>query len=252
MMVNIGWADPIPLNTGTAAQSSTLSSFTANLALDTVNNFTHTTSSDNDATWQVLLPEYYSFNEVVAFNRNSCCQSRLRDITIEIVDFSGDVNTDFTGGTVTFTSELLNPENTLGSPGSLTVNTEGAVGNMIRISRTPDPDLSGSNGVGNQDESSVLSLNQVTADGVLGGPLSTEINITSFNLDSSTGMVSMIWSSNPNRSYSVVYGLNLVEFPNNVSASVQSGGDSTTFMFVHPAPDEPKLFFRIVENPTGN
>ena len=99
-------AEIIPLNTGTAAQSTTLSSFVATNALDTVNNFTHTSGSDTNATWQVLLPEVYTFNEVVAFGRTSCCQTRFRDITIEIIDFTGDVTTDFSGGTVTFTSGL--------------------------------------------------------------------------------------------------------------------------------------------------
>lgn len=156
----------IDLTVGTPAQSSTLSSFTANLALDTVNNFTHTVSSDADATWQVLLPSSFSFDEVVAAGRQSCCQTRFRDITIEIVNFTGDVNTDFTGGIVTFASALLNPENADGNI-PLTVNPGGAVGNMIRISRTPDPDLSGSGGAGNQDEANVLSIDTVTAQGTL-------------------------------------------------------------------------------------
>ena len=103
----------------------------------------------------------------------SCCPSRLRDITIQIVQFDGDVTTDFTGGEVTSSSNLLNAENVLGGgtntsgPVSLSDNPGGAVGNLIRVIRTPDDDLSGSGGAGNNDEGSVLSIDLVVARGTL-------------------------------------------------------------------------------------
>ena len=80
---------------------------------------------------------------------------------------------DFTGGTVTFDSGLLNAKNVIGGgtntsgPVSLAAAPGGAVGNMIRIIRTRDDDLSGSGGLGNADEASVLSMDLVTADGTL-------------------------------------------------------------------------------------
>lgn len=86
-----------------------------------------------------------------------------------MIDFSGDATTDFSSGVVVFSSELLNPENELGGgtntagPVSLSASAGGAVGNMIRITRTVDPDLSGTGGVGNADEGSVLSMDLVTA-----------------------------------------------------------------------------------------
>lgn len=172
-------ADPVPLETGIAAQSTQLGSFAASNALDAIVNFTHTQGTDPNPTWQVLMPDTYSFGEIVAFNRASsdgtldCCPSRLRDITIQVVDFAGDVSADFTGGTVVFSSPLLNPENVeggglaSGGPVSLTVDAGSAQGNMIRIIRTPDDDLSGSGGVGNADETSVLSLDLVTAEGTV-------------------------------------------------------------------------------------
>ena len=92
----------------------------------------------------------------------------------------------------------LNPENELGSPVSLTVDTGGATGNMIRIKRTPDPDLSGSGGAGNSDESAVLSLDTVTADGILGGGGAGQLTITEFSLDEATGMISLTWASRQN------------------------------------------------------
>jgi hypothetical protein len=184
----------INLSVGTAAQSTQLGGFGAGNALDTTVNFTHTLSSDANPTWQVLLPTTWSFDSVEAFNRGasggalSCCPSRFRDITIQIVNFAGDVNSDFTGGTVTFSSPLLNPENAIGggvaSGGavSLTANPGGAVGNMIRIIRTRDDDLSGSAGAGNADEAAVLSMDLVIADGTVPEPSSALLGILGLSL----------------------------------------------------------------------
>lgn len=169
----------IDLASGTAAQSSQLSGFAATNALDAVVNFTHTTSADPNPTWQVLLGASYAFDSVEAWNRQAslgtlnCCPSRFRDITIQIVNFSGNVATDFTGGSVVFSSPLLNPENVLGGgvasggPISLTAAPGGAIGNMVRIIRTRDDDLSGTGGVGNADEAAVLSMDLVAAEGTL-------------------------------------------------------------------------------------
>ena len=164
---------------GTAAQSSQLGGFVAENALDDQVNFTHTLAGDENPTWQVLLPESYAFDTVTIYNRASsdgatdCCPSRLRDITIQVVNFSGDVTADFVGGEVLASSDLLNPENELGGgvasdgPISLTFNAGGAVGNMIRVHRSPDPDLSGTGGAGNDDEGSVLSIDLVEAIGTV-------------------------------------------------------------------------------------
>ncbi|MBK1829432.1 lamin tail domain-containing protein [Verrucomicrobiaceae bacterium R5-34] len=150
-------AQPIDLSDGTAAQSSTLDEYDAGLALDGVNNFTHTEASDNDPTWQVLLPSDRTFQEITLVNRGGSGSwlPRFRDLTVEVVNFSGNVNQDFDGGTVVFTSPLLNPNNELGSPASITVDAGGVTGNMIRVTRTPDGDAN----------DGVLSLDEVTATG---------------------------------------------------------------------------------------
>ena len=96
-------ADPIPLGSGTAAQSSQLGGFDAGRALDANVNFTHTTSGDQNPTWQVLLPNARAFGVIEISNRQAsdgatnCCPSRLRDITIQVVTFDGDPLSDFTG-----------------------------------------------------------------------------------------------------------------------------------------------------------
>jgi hypothetical protein len=172
----------IDVSAGTAAQSSQLGGFVPENALDDVVNFTHTEAGDANPTWQVLLSDSYAFDSVTVYNRGasegtlSCCPSRLRDITIQIVQFDGDVTTDFTGGVVVSSSNLLNAENVLGGgtntdgPVSLSDEPGGAVGNLIRVIRTVDDDLSGTGGEGNADEGSVLSIDLVAARGtVVGG-----------------------------------------------------------------------------------
>ncbi|MEM9658976.1 MAG: lamin tail domain-containing protein, partial [Planctomycetota bacterium] len=151
---------------GDATQSSIDFSRPAFLGNDgDFGNFTHTAAGlDLPAWWQVDLGGPYALEEIVLHNRSSCCQSRLRDITVEVFDVDGSA---------IFVSPLLNPENNLGGgavnngPDDLTLNlldfNGGApmVGQTVRVTRTPDPDRSGSNGSGNNDEPDVLSLAEV-------------------------------------------------------------------------------------------
>ncbi|MCH8922785.1 MAG: LEPR-XLL domain-containing protein, partial [Planctomycetes bacterium] len=183
-------ADPIPLPLiGTAYQSSQLGGFAARFALDNVVNFTHTQANADlpgPAVWQVMLNETYQFETVTIWNRSAsdgtinCCPQRLRDIEIEIVEgFSGNPAIDFStagGGSVTYVSALLNPENGLPgatvNPVNLMVDIVAATGgtksgNLLRIKRFPDLDRSGNPG-GNADDPTVLSLDLVEATGSLG------------------------------------------------------------------------------------
>jgi hypothetical protein len=110
------------------------------------------------------------------------------------------VASDFTGGTLTYSSPLLNPENVIGGgsassgPVSLTTDALGASGNMIRIIRTPDPDLSGTGGAGNADEAGVLSLDLVTARGNIGGSIGSGVIITDFSRNAA-GDLTISWES---------------------------------------------------------
>jgi hypothetical protein len=127
-------------------------------------DFSHTYPTDTNATWEVSLGTNYGLERIVIYNRTDCCQSRLRDITARVL------TTDSTA--TNFISALLNPENILGGktlsvgPASITLDltnlTGGLVlGGRVRLTRTPDPDLSGSGGQGNDSESNVLSLAEV-------------------------------------------------------------------------------------------
>ncbi|GHC47207.1 lamin tail domain-containing protein [Roseibacillus persicicus] len=156
-ILTVANADPIDLTVGTAAQSTTLDSFSADLGIDGQSNFTHTLGTDSDPTWQVLLPASKRFQTITIVNRTGSTGHRLRDITVQVVDFSGNVNSDFNGGTIVHTSELLNPGNVLSSPSSITVDVGGVTGNMIRIKRTPEAPL--------DNNSRTLSINEVTAEG---------------------------------------------------------------------------------------
>ena len=81
----------------------------AELALDgDPSTFTHTGSDDNASTWWVDLGKAVEVRRIVLRNRESCCGSRLRDLTVQLLGPDGQ--------TVVWSSELLNPENLLGSP----------------------------------------------------------------------------------------------------------------------------------------
>jgi hypothetical protein len=156
--------NPLP----TATQSSTYnnnSTYGANMAIDgNTGNFTHTASTDTNATWTLNLNRKALIQKIVMYNRTSCCQSRLRDIIVQILDSDGS--------TVLYTSPLLNPENQgytyPNGPMVLELDLSGSAvfGQYIRIRRIPDPDLSGSGGQGNVDEPNVLSLAEVEVIGM--------------------------------------------------------------------------------------
>ena len=141
----------------TALQSSEYQGgqFPASLALDgDPGNFTHTGTGQGPAVWQVDLGEPHAIREVVLHNRDGCCSARLRDISLEVLD---DI------GRLQFRSALINPENVLRDPAELRLDLSdhAVTGRIVRVTRTPDPDLSGSEGRGNGDESTVLSLGEV-------------------------------------------------------------------------------------------
>lgn len=142
-----------------ATQSSTLQTFTANLGINgNDGDFTHTMAGDANPIWTLNLGRSALIRTVTLRNRTSCCGSRLRDITVEIL--AADSNT------VAYSSALLNPENTgyafpSGPPQIEVTPLVAVVGQFVRVRRTPDPDLSGTGGQGNADEGSVLSLGEV-------------------------------------------------------------------------------------------
>ncbi|MCW5559879.1 MAG: chitobiase/beta-hexosaminidase C-terminal domain-containing protein, partial [Verrucomicrobiae bacterium] len=177
--------DPTPANpggevnralTGTASQSSVGFGFGADNAIDgDPDTFTHTDSNDNASAWWVDLGGVVEVRRVVLRNRTSCCQSRLRDITVELLGPDGQ--------TVAWRSDLLNPENQIGSPAAIEVdlfalNVGPVPARIVRVVRTPDPDLSG--GAGNEDEDNVLSLGEVEVYGVdtlsYGGWIRTDLS----------------------------------------------------------------------------
>ncbi len=166
----------LPVNiaaSGTVTQSTTNGAFTASLAVDGIlTNFTHTLTSDTAPFWNVDFGANAILHSITVRNRgDGCCPARLRDITISILDASQ---------APVWTSTLLNPENTLANPATLTVDlvalTGGPVtGRHVRVSRTPDPDGSGNGGVaGSTDDQNVLSMGEVQ---ILGFAPSSEVNL---------------------------------------------------------------------------
>ncbi|MBL9139226.1 MAG: CotH kinase family protein [Verrucomicrobiales bacterium] len=165
--------DAVPITTdshtnlaraGNAQQSTTGFGFGADLAIDgDLASFTHTASEDNASAWWVDLGSTFEIRKVILHNRANCCLSRLRDITVSLLEANGT--------SVAWSSALLNPENALGDPESIELDVlslaDGPISaRTVRVSRTPDPDLSGSGGSGNDDEDNVLSLGEVEVYGV--------------------------------------------------------------------------------------
>lgn len=156
----------------TATQSSTKSLQTAKLAVDgNTNSFSQTAAGAAlPATWEVNLGTNAWIEEIIVYNRNDgCCGSRLRDITISVLSLDGK--------TTIIASSPLNPDNILGDrttngPAFLSLNLTqllgtAVYGGRVRVSRTPDPDLSGSGGKGTADEADTLSLSEVVVNGSL-------------------------------------------------------------------------------------
>ncbi len=146
-------------------------------------DFTHTASTDNAARLAIDLGGRKLISSITLYNRTSCCGSRMRDLTVKVLD------TD--NSTVVFQSALLNPENAgyafPGGPGQIAVNLSALAGGSVPgryvvITRTPDPDLSGSAGNGNTDESNVLSLGEVV---VMGRAFDTYLPLIATNVKDS-------------------------------------------------------------------
>lgn len=156
---------------GIATQSSVGFGFPADLAIDgNTGNFTHTAANDlfpDNSWWMLELDDVYPLERIVIHNRDNCCGSRLRDITVFLLDENQEI---------IYESELLNEENDLGfevngnkfplGPELLEVNLVDDTGDLVdakfvRIERTPDDDFSGSDGQGNADEATVISLGEV-------------------------------------------------------------------------------------------
>ncbi len=147
---------------GSAIQSSTLSAFGAELAIDNdLGNFTHTFRTDNAPEWTLQLAHRSILSEITIHNRDACCGHRMRDITVEVLD---------SNGSTTFLSGLLNPEDVDGSPELINLDLVGITGDpviakTVIIRRTPDPDFSGQGGSGSADDAVVISLGEVEVTG---------------------------------------------------------------------------------------
>ncbi len=146
---------------GKATQSSNYQDtrFTANLAIDgDLNNFTHTKTGQTNPSWSLELDQSYSIHSIILNNRIGCCGGRLRDITVYVLDASGKQ--------VMFKSHFLNRHNREAAPNRLVIDLialTGApvTGRQVKIVRSSDPLLLGSNGGGNVGEANVLSLAEV-------------------------------------------------------------------------------------------
>lgn len=124
-------------------------------------NFTHTETGDVEPYWEVDFGENMSFQRVKLFNRTDCCQTRLRDITVQVLNENYEE---------IWASELLNPANSLNSPAELDCyiqvlnNGNPVVGRIVRVSRAALG--------GGTDDDNVLSLAEVD---IIGGSPGTPV-----------------------------------------------------------------------------
>lgn len=59
----------------------------------------------------------------------------------------------------------------------------------------------------------------------------------------------LTWASKPNKTYTLNYSTNLVDFGSDISDNIASGGDTTTYgPFPNPVPSQQRTFFRVTEN----
>jgi len=119
-----GWLEVGHL--GTTTQSTTR--FPSGNAIDfNLASMTHTVEGDPAPWWRVDLRAEVPIVRIFLYNRRDCCADRLRDITVNILATDGQTN---------WTSAVLNPNNTLGSPDNLEVTPpSGTYGRFVRVSR---------------------------------------------------------------------------------------------------------------------
>jgi hypothetical protein len=132
-------------------QTSTLGGFVSGNAVDgNLGNFTHTLNSDTNPTFTVDLGATVPINQVILNNRgDGCCQGRLSNINVEIVDRLGNVVQTFTG---------LNAQSSVQptGPALLTIDLPKSVlGRTVRVSRTVDLSAPAT------DDNRVLALGEV-------------------------------------------------------------------------------------------
>ena len=159
------------LSGSVATQSSEYPGYPAPNATDgATNNFTHTNgaASDPNPWWKVTFPSDQSLSSILIYNRgDGCCGGRMRDITVQVLDAAE---------TPLWTSALLNPNNTLNNPATLSLDliglTGGAVtGRKLKITRTGNPALGGGH------DSYTLSLGEVVATATVAGGPTPDFNI---------------------------------------------------------------------------
>ena len=175
---------------GQATQSSEYAArrFPARLAIDgNRRNFTHTQSGASPSSWSLQLNGKHIIESLVLHNRPGHGQ-RLRDLTLYILDESGDK--------VMYRSPFINRHNQMNSPTAITVDLVALTGapvrgSQIRIVRTPDTHAQG---VTNPDENSVLSLAEVEVFGCADSDGGTGKNLA-LSSNGATATQSSFWTT---------------------------------------------------------
>jgi hypothetical protein len=138
LIVGSAWAQGVNIAQGKTATASsvwdTAAGSTPDKAVDGIApaaypNIFHSGSGDRTPWWQVDLGKVNLIQRIVIWNRQDCCQNRLRDITVQIK----------APGDIVLFETVVNPGDILGGPPTVTVTPPVSVpGQFVRISRTED------------------------------------------------------------------------------------------------------------------
>lgn len=135
LVVGSAWAQGTNVALGKTATGSSVweAASSADKVVDGITNLGHPNqfhsgSGDRYPWWQVDLGQVYLIQEIVIWNRVDCCQTRLRDITVQIKG----------PGDIVLFETVVNPGNVLNNPPTITITPPVTPGQFVRVSRTPD------------------------------------------------------------------------------------------------------------------
>jgi len=113
----------------------------------------HSGNGDYDPWVMVDLQQVELIKEITVWNRQDCCQVRMQDLQVEILDANQHI---------VVIAGIINPGNVLGSPQSATLTLDDTIpGQYVRVRRIPNPAVNGSTEEIDHHDDFILSLNEL-------------------------------------------------------------------------------------------
>ena len=106
--------------------------------------------------------------------------------------------------------------------------------------------FSGNTGWPNQPTGALWDNIAITPADSFFSPRIVVIEITDFLYDKGSGLLTLTWTSEPGRTYSVSSSTDLIDWSNELVGSLPSAGSLTSYgPFSDPAPASSPIFFRV-------